>query len=139
MTRTIGFDYTLTRDLGAPVDAVWRAWTVAENYGRWASAEQVVLDVRPGGEWSSVMVIPGGSRIPLSGHYTEVVENKRLVLGMNVPGRDEPALMAVDLEAHGDRTRITLSQTFDTAEDRDQAEQGSNMLLDGLAAFLTIA
>jgi hypothetical protein len=93
-----------------------------------------VLDVRPGGAWSSVMVIPGGARIPLSGGYTEVVENERLVMGMNVPGRDEPVLMTLDLAAHGDRTQLTLSQTFDTAEDRDQAEHGSNMLLDSLAA-----
>jgi uncharacterized protein YndB with AHSA1/START domain len=139
MTSTTEFGYTLTRDLGAPADAVWRAWTLPEHYGRWAGAEQVVLDVRPGGAWSSVMVIPGGSRIPLSGSYTEVVENKRLVIGMNVPGRDEPVLMAVDLAAHGGRTQITLSQTFDTAEDRDQAEQGSTMLLDGLTAFLAAA
>jgi hypothetical protein len=32
-----------------------------------------------------------------------------------------------------------LSQTFDTAEERDQAEQGSNFLLDGLTAYLATA
>jgi uncharacterized protein YndB with AHSA1/START domain len=135
-TTAAGFDYAITRILDAPVDKVWRAWTIAENYGKWASAEDVVLDVRPGGAWSSVMVIPGGARIPLSGGYTEVVENKRLVMGMNVPGRDEPVLMHVDLAADGEGTKLTLSQTFDTAEDRDQAEQGSNFLLDGLTVFL---
>jgi uncharacterized protein YndB with AHSA1/START domain len=136
---TVGYHYTLTRTLDAPVDKVWAAWTIPDSYGTWASAEEVVLDVRPGGAWSSVMVIPGGTRVPLSGGYTEVVENKRLVMSMNVPGRDEPVLMAVDLAADGERTQITLSQTFDTAEDRDQAEQGSNFLLDGLAAYLATA
>ncbi len=47
--------------------------------------------------------------------------------------------MTLDLAADGDRTKVTLSQTFDTAEDRDQSEQGSNMLLDGLTAFLASA
>ncbi|GAA2460094.1 SRPBCC domain-containing protein [Actinomadura vinacea] len=136
MTGTTGFDYTLTRSLDAPVHAVWQAWTIADDYAKWASAEEVVLDVRPGGAWSSVMVIPGGARVPLTGTYIEVEENKRLVMGMNVPGRDEPALMTMDLAADGEGTKITLSQTFDTAEDRDQAEAGSNMLLDGLTAFL---
>lgn len=136
---TPGFDYAITRKLDAPVDKVWAAWANADNYTRWASAEQVVLDVRPGGAWSAVMVIPGGARIPLSGTYTEVVPNKRLVMGMNVPGRDEPALMALDLTTDGDRTQITLSQSFDTAEDRDQAEHGSNMLLDSLTGFLAAA
>jgi uncharacterized protein YndB with AHSA1/START domain len=134
-----GFDYTLTRALDAPVDKVWAAWTIPGNYGTWASAEEVVLDARPGGTWSSVMVIPGGTRVPLSGGYTEVVENKLLVMSMNVPGRDEPVLMTIELAADGERTQISLSQTFDTAEERDQAEQGSNFLLDGLTAYLATA
>ncbi|MFI0452069.1 SRPBCC domain-containing protein [Actinomadura sp. 6N118] len=133
---TAGFDYTITRTLNAPADKVWQAWTIADSYSTWASAEEVVLDVRPGGAWSSVMVIPDGTRIPLSGSYVEVVDNKRLVMGMNVPGRDEPVLMNLDLAANGDTTQITLSQTFDTAEDRDQSEQGSNFLLDSLTAYL---
>ncbi|MFI6086252.1 SRPBCC domain-containing protein [Streptomyces sp. NPDC051217] len=133
---TAGFDYAITRTLEAPVEQVWAAWTRADLYGQWASAEEVVLDVRPGGAWSSVMVIPGGTRVPLSGRYAEVVENKRLVIGMTVPGREEPALMNVDLAADGDHTRITLSQTFESTEERDQSEFGSNMLLDGLTAFL---
>ncbi|WP_067168681.1 SRPBCC family protein [Microtetraspora niveoalba] len=131
-----GFSYTLTRTLDAPIDKVWAAWTTPEIYGRWASAEEVALDVRTGGVWSSVMVIPGGARVPLSGTYAEVVDRKRLVMGMNVPGQAEPVLMTAEFAADGDRTQITLSQDFDTAQDRDQAEQGSNFLLDGLAAHL---
>ncbi|MFB4311448.1 SRPBCC domain-containing protein [Actinomadura sp. GTD37] len=134
-----GFDYAITRTLDAPVGKVWDAWTNADNYGKWASAEDVALDVRPGGAWSSVMVIPGGARVPLTGAYTEVVPNERLVMGMDVPGRDEPVLMTLALAADGDRTKVTLSQTFDSAEERDQSEQGSNMLLDGLTAFLGAA
>ncbi|MGI5171521.1 SRPBCC family protein [Spirillospora sp. CA-253888] len=136
---TTGFDYTLTRTVDAPVEKVWAAWTDADSYARWASAEEVVLDVRPGGAWSSVMVIPGGARVPLGGTYVEVEPGKRLVMGMNVPGRDEPVLMNLDLVADGDHTEITLSQTLDSAEERDQSEQGSNMLLDGLTAFLATA
>lgn len=134
---TTGYDYAITRTLDAPVDKVWDAWTTPEQYGQWASAEEVVLDVRPGGAWSSVMVIPGGVRVPLTGSYVEVEPHKRLQMAMNVPGRDEPALMAADFEADGDRTRVTLSQTFDNAEERDQAEAGSNMLLDGLTGYLS--
>ncbi|MET9558099.1 SRPBCC domain-containing protein [Streptomyces sp. NPDC006645] len=136
---TTGFDYALTRTLDAPVEQVWAAWTQADRYGQWAHAEDVVLDVRPGGAWSSVMVIPGGTRVPLSGRYVEVVENKRLVNGMSVPGREELVLMTVDLAADGDRTRITLSQSLGSAEERDQSESGSNMLLDGLTAYLASA
>ncbi|MEU5994785.1 SRPBCC domain-containing protein [Spirillospora sp. NPDC047418] len=133
---TTGFDYAITRTLDAPVGKVWDAWTDAGQYAQWAGAEDVALDVRPGGAWSSVMVIPGGARVPLTGSYTEVVPNERLVMGMDVPGAGEPVLMTLALAADGDRTEITLSQTFDSAEERDQAEQGSTMLLDGLTGFL---
>ncbi|WP_308191136.1 SRPBCC family protein [Amycolatopsis tucumanensis] len=115
----------MTRTLDAPVSKVWDAWTVSENYGKWAGAEEVDLDVRPGGAWRSVMVIPGGTRVPLTGSYAEVEPGKRLVIGMDVPGRDEQSLMVVEFAADGDRTEITLSQTFGRAEDRGQAEQRS--------------
>lgn len=136
---TTGFEYVITRTLEAPVEQVWAAWTRADQYAQWANAEEVALDVRPGGAWSSVMVIPGGTRVPLSGRYTEVVENKRLVIGMSVPGREELVLMTADLVADGDHTRITLSQTLGSVEERDQSEFGSNMLLDGLTTFLAAA
>lgn len=107
--------------------------------GRWANAEEVAMDVRTGGTWSAVMIIPGGDRIPLSGTYAEVIDHKRLVLGMDAPGQAEPVLMTVEVTADGDRTQIALSQTFDSAQNRDQAEQGSNFLLDGLTAHLASA
>uniref|UniRef100_UPI003F4908D8 SRPBCC family protein n=1 Tax=Microtetraspora malaysiensis TaxID=161358 RepID=UPI003F4908D8 len=131
-----GFAYTLTRTLDAPLEMVWSAWTTPGIYGQWANAEQVTMDVRTGGVWSSVMVIPGGDRIPLSGTYAEVIDHKRLVMGMNAPGQAEPVLMTIEFTADGDRTQIILSQDFDTAENRDQAEQGSNFLLDSLTTHL---
>ncbi|OLT37787.1 hypothetical protein BJF79_29080 [Actinomadura sp. CNU-125] len=137
MTESTGFPYTLTRELNVAVGELWSAWTDAERYGRWASAEEVSMDVRPGGRWSSVMVIPGGARIPTSGTYVEVETHKRLVMGMDVPGRDEPVLMTLEFDGDDGRARVTLSQVFENAQERDQAEQGSGMLLDGLEAHLT--
>ncbi|MDL4813628.1 hypothetical protein [Actinomadura opuntiae] len=34
------------------------------QYGRWANAEDVALDVRPGGSWSSFTVTSTGDRVP---------------------------------------------------------------------------
>ncbi len=133
-----GFDYTITRTLDAPVADVWAAWTESARYGQWTGAEDVFMDVRPGGSWSSVMVIPGGARVPLTGTYPEVVPHERLVIGMNVPG-GEPSLMTVTLTGHGETTDIAVSQTFATAKERDDAEQGSTFLLDGLSSHLAKA
>ncbi|MEU6532427.1 SRPBCC domain-containing protein [Streptomyces sp. NPDC046928] len=138
-TPADGFSYTLTRTLDAPVKAVWQAWTIADQYGRWAGAEpgSVAMDVRPGGAWKATMVTPDGSRFPLTGSYLDVDPDRRLVVGMDVPGRPDPAVMTVELAARdGDRTEIVVRQTSPTAEERDMSEQGSTMLLDSLGAFV---
>ncbi|MDT0306325.1 SRPBCC domain-containing protein [Streptomyces sp. DSM 44917] len=129
--------YTLTRELEAPVAAVWDAWTEREHFVEWFGVipETVELDVRPGGSWSSTIVTPVGD-FPMSGGYAEVVPRRRLVTTMNV-GRPEPAVMEMDLTPLGEgRTRIVLSQECDSEEERDQAREGSTMLLDALTAYL---
>ncbi|MFB7272735.1 SRPBCC domain-containing protein [Streptomyces sp. NPDC056244] len=138
-TTAEGFSYTLKRTLETPVAAVWKAWTVAESYAQWSYAApgSVEMDVRPGGAWKATMVTPDGGQFPLTGSYSEVDENRRLVIGMDVPGKNEQALMTVELaEESADRTRIVVAQTCDTADERDMAEQGTTMLLDSLTAFL---
>lgn len=117
---------------------VWQARTIPDRYARWAYAApgSVETDVRPGGAWKATMVTPDGGEFPLTGSYLDVAENRLLVVGMDVPGKPEPSVMAVELAEDGGRTRIALRQTCDTAEERDMAEQGSTMLLDGLTAFL---
>ncbi|MGW5499966.1 SRPBCC family protein [Streptomyces rochei] len=134
-----GYSYTLTRTLDAPVARVWQAWTAPDQYAQWAHAVpgSVELDVRPGGAWKATMQTSDGAEFPLTGSYVEVAEHSRLVLGMDVPGRPDPALMTMELTEQGPRnTVIVLTQTCDTQEERDMAEQGSGMLLDGLEGFL---
>ncbi|GAA3971793.1 SRPBCC domain-containing protein [Streptomyces marokkonensis] len=135
-----GFSYTLTRTLDASAARIWQAWTTPDQYAQWAHAAPgtVELDVRPGGSWKSTMLTPDGTEVPLTGTYQQVTENRHLTIGMDVPGRPDPATMTMELTEEGPRnTVITLRQTCDTAEERDMAEQGSGMLLDGLTAFLS--
>ncbi|TXS70165.1 SRPBCC domain-containing protein [Streptomyces sp. me109] len=134
-----GFPYTLSRTLDVPAASVWQAWSTAEQYAQWANAVagSVEMDVRPGGSWKATMVAPDGGKFPLTGSYLEVAENRRLVIGMDVPGKAEPTVMAMELDEQDDHhTQIVLSQMCDTAEERDMAKLGSTMLLDGLSAFL---
>ncbi|MFJ4844622.1 MULTISPECIES: SRPBCC domain-containing protein [unclassified Streptomyces] len=141
-TTAEGFSYTLERTLEAPVAAVWNAWTRAEDYVQWSYAApgSVEMDARPGGTWKATMVTPDGGQFPLTGSFVEVEENRRLVMGMDVPGEDEQALMTVELtDQDAWLTRIVVSQTCDTADKRDFAEQGTTMLLDSLTAFLKTA
>jgi uncharacterized protein YndB with AHSA1/START domain len=137
MTMSASYEYTLTRELDAPVENVWAAWTQPDHYARWSGAvlPTISLDVRPGGAWRATMAIPDGSEFPLTGTYGEVVENERLEVHMDLPGGGS-TLMAVDLTDVEGKTRIVLSQACATPEERDMSEQGSGMLLDGLAAYV---
>ncbi|MGW4556912.1 SRPBCC family protein [Streptomyces sp. NPDC004365] len=139
-TTADGHSYTLTRTLDAPAAKVWQAWTTPDQYAQWAYAApgSVEMDVRPSGTWKATVVTPDGGEYPLTGSYLEVAENRLLVIGMDAPGKPAPQTMTVELDQQDDRhTQIVLRQTCDTAEERDMAEQGSTMLLDGLSGFLT--
>ncbi|WP_228538901.1 SRPBCC domain-containing protein [Nocardia sp. XZ_19_385] len=130
------FSYRLTRTIAAPVDTVWQAWTIADQYQQWSYAEagSVHLDVRVGGEWSAAIVDPEGNRTELGGTYLEVQPKERLVLSMQTPMGE--TAMELDLTDKGQSTEVVLSQNCGSAEERDMAEQGSTMLLDSLTAFL---
>ena len=131
------YEYTLTRDLDAPVEKVWAAWTQPEHYAEWSGAvlPSISFDVRPGGAWRATMAIPDGSEFPMTGTYGEVVENRRLETLMDLPG-GATSSMVMDLTDLDGKTRIVLSQACATAEERDQSEEGSGMLLDWLAAYV---
>jgi uncharacterized protein YndB with AHSA1/START domain len=137
MTMSGTYEYTLTRELDAPVENVWAAWTQPEHYARWSGAVpgSIHLDVRPGGAWRATMSTPDGSEFPLTGSYGEVVENERLEVLMDLPGGASTA-MVMDLTQADSKTRIVLSQACATPEERDMSEQGSGMLLDGLSAYV---
>jgi uncharacterized protein YndB with AHSA1/START domain len=136
-TAAARHEYTLARVLDAPVENVWAAWTQPEHYAQWSGSVpgSISMDVRPGGAWRATMVTPDGSEFPLTGSYGEVVENECLEVIMDLPGGASTA-MVMDLTDTGGKTRIVVSQACATPEERDMSEQGSGMLLDGLAAYV---
>jgi uncharacterized protein YndB with AHSA1/START domain len=133
------YEYTLTRTIDAPVEKVWTTWTEPKHYSVWFNAplETVSLDVRTGGKWSSTLITPDGSEVPMAGCYAEVVENKRMVLAMEFPGKDEPETMEFELTATSDgKTEVLVHQACDTQEGCDQSKGGSEYLLDSFAAYI---
>ncbi|THV40211.1 SRPBCC family protein [Glycomyces buryatensis] len=131
--------YHLTADVDAPVATVWQAWTNDKQYEAWSRSVpgSVAQDVQPGGKWQASVALPDGQEFPITGTYLNVVENERLDMTMDVPG-SEPEVMHLELTDLGEgRTRVALSQTCATQEGHDQAKQGSQMLLDWCAEYVT--
>ena len=87
MTRGSGSpEYALTLDrlLDAPVGKVWRCWTEPALLERWFCPKpwyvtDARIELRPGGEFSSVMHGPDGEEFEAAGVVLEVVSRKRLV------------------------------------------------------------
>ncbi|MGH3357923.1 MAG: SRPBCC family protein [Nocardioidaceae bacterium] len=137
-TTTTELGYTITRTFDAPVEKVWHVWTTPEHYAQWFNArpESVRLDVRTGGSWESTLIAPDGSEYEMSGSYTEVEENKRMVMTMDAPGA-EPSVMDFRLSETGGKTQVVVSQECASVEERDMSKEGSEYLLASFSDYLT--
>lgn len=83
-SQKIGNDLVLTRELDAPRDRVWKAWTQAEHVAHWWGPEGFrtrveELDLRPGGRTRYVMIGPDGCEYPATGVFREIVPGTRTV------------------------------------------------------------
>ncbi|WTW99226.1 SRPBCC domain-containing protein [Streptomycetaceae bacterium NBC_01309] len=135
--NTTGFPYTVSRVMNASAARAWQAYTTASEWPAWFGAAEgsVDIDVRAGGTWKATLAAPDGAQYPLTGGFLEIEEGRRIVLSMDVP--DAPAeVMAITFEDLGDGVNVVVEQTNATAEARDQAREGSTMILAGLAAHI---
>jgi uncharacterized protein YndB with AHSA1/START domain len=109
--------FTIVRDLPAPPSRVWRSWTDPDDMAGWlagmnASRESISVDARVGGRYAYTMVnAETGEAFPTGGEYLELDEPHRLVLTWGNPddATDDAARLTVELEPHGDGTRMTFT------------------------------
>jgi uncharacterized protein YndB with AHSA1/START domain len=86
-------EIVITREIAAPRELVFDAWTDPKHVGHWWSPNGFTtttheMDVRPGGVWRFIMHGPDGVDYPNRIVYQEVVRPERLVY---VHGGDNPA------------------------------------------------
>lgn len=77
-------DLTLHRRLASPRAALWRCWTEPALLSEWFCprpwrVSACVLDLRPGGRFSTTMRSPEGRDFPNDGAWLEVVPGEKLV------------------------------------------------------------
>jgi uncharacterized protein YndB with AHSA1/START domain len=109
----------ITRVFDAPRQQVWRAWTDPDEVAAWfgpehfdTPRERIRIDLRVGGRYELTMVRPGGGEFPIGYEIVELVEPELLVLRsdpMPEMGMHEPTVTRVELHAHGEKTRMTLT------------------------------
>ncbi len=136
---------TITRTFAAPREAVFRAFTVAEELKRWwgpkgTTCPVAEIDARPGGRYRVEMLSSEGNTYVATGEFREVAPPERLVFTW-VWGEGEMAghetLVTVELRDHGGATELTLThERFPDAAKRDMHNQGWSSSLDCLAEIL---
>ncbi|MFE9046660.1 SRPBCC family protein [Streptomyces rubiginosohelvolus] len=134
----------LTRVLEAPQQRVFAAWTSPEDFAAWYGGEadvpldRVAMDVRPGGSWSLVIVMPG-VEMPFHGVYREVSEPDGLVFTLKDGSAPEDAegetVTVIFSDLGGGRTELAFQQRGGnlTPEQYAAAEDGWEAFFDALA------
>ena len=156
MTIDLKLDLVLERTVDVSPELVWMAWTQPEHLKKWFTpvpwtTVECAIDLRPGGQFRTVMRSPEGEDFPNLGCYLEVVTNKRLVWtdlleGGFRPSRLEPRFpfrftAAISLEAHGKGTKYVATVMHKDQQSRDKHEEmgfhdGWGTALDQLVAHV---
>lgn len=153
-------ELVLTRDLDAPREVVWKAWTDPDMFMQWWGPKGFTtpvskIDLRKGGEYFNCMRAPDGQDFCSKGVYMDVVEPERLVMtdsfadkeGNKVAatyyemGAEFPMEMQIKVtfEEQSGKTKLILKHSdvssISEAELKDM-QQGWDESLDKLAELL---
>lgn len=112
-TDTMVREVTITRVFDAPRDAVWRAWTDAEQLARWFmphgfTVPECTVDLSPGGAIRMVVRGPDGSLTTSDGEFLEVDPPSRCVFTETAFEGALTVRNTVTFEDRGGKTELTL-------------------------------
>lgn len=150
-------DLTFERIVAVPRELIWRAWTTPQHLMPWFcplpwKTVECDIDLRPGGQFRTVMQSPEGQQFPNLGCYLEIIENQKLVWTNALLPGFRPAspnkekigefffTATIALSAHGSGTKYTATVTHadETSREKHAAmgyEQGWGMALEQLVAY----
>lgn len=137
----------ITKAIKAPVDAVFKAWTMPELMQQWfapgdMTVKETRADLKVGGEYLVHMYDHDemGDHI-VSGTYEEIIPNEKLVFNWMWQGGVDRTQVAIEFQAKGDdETLITLTHRgFSQQDFADKHNEGWNGCLANLDTYLTAA
>ncbi len=138
-TRSSDKEIVITREFTAPRQLVWDVWTEPKHIEKWFGPRGFTtrvenVEFKVGGRWHYVMVGPDGTEYPAVGVFSEITPIEKIVSTDEFGDDFEKieAMKNVDLPAGmilttlfddlGQRTRLTISVSHPTIEDRKKHE-----------------
>ena len=147
ITKPASFELVLKREIAAPRERVFAAWTDVRQTGRWWAPRDFAIlscemDLRAGGIWHRRMRAPSGAVVTKHGVYREIVTLERLVFTYITEGAngviDPETLVTVTFADLGGRTRLTLRHSaFETDAARTGHEGGWTSCLERFVVFIS--
>jgi uncharacterized protein YndB with AHSA1/START domain len=143
--KPVANELVLTRDIAAPRERVFAAWTDARQASRWWAPQDFTplsceMDVRPGGAWRRRIRAPDGTVVTKWGVYREVTAPERLVFTYRTESAgviDAETVVTVTFADLGSRTRLTLRHTaFESDAARLDHQGGWTGTLERLSTFI---
>ena len=135
-------------ELAAPPERVFRSLTDASELVAWWGADEMyrtkdwVIDLRPGGKWSTRAVNADGTESTVDGEYLEVDPPRRLVYTWR-PSWDDYAVTTIEYElrpiASGTRLLVTHSGFGDRGTAAAGTGEGWKRVLEWLGEFIEAA
>ncbi|MEX0807443.1 MAG: SRPBCC domain-containing protein [Dongiaceae bacterium] len=145
-TESVDRTLKIIRNVAAPRDEVWRAFTVRDCYAAWMGpenfkVERCELDLRSGGRYRLFLRSNEGEEHVASGEFQEIIPNERLVFtwGWETEGRrGTETTVTIEFRDHAKGTQIKLTQSvFETLESRDEHAEGWESSLVCLEKYLS--
>lgn len=141
----------ITRTFNAPVESLWKMFSVEEEYKKWWGPKGFTcptahIDFRVGGKYLSLMKAPDGKEFWSTGTYKEIIPDVRIVCtdsfsdkeGNIIPASTygmlgdwpEEMLVNINFEEVGGKTKLILTHEGLPEEARKDCEDGWNQSLD---------
>jgi uncharacterized protein YndB with AHSA1/START domain len=140
-------EVVMTREVEAPRELVFDAWTKPEHVQQWMLGPSgwtmpvCEIDLRPGGEWHFVWGRADGTEMEMRGEYREVTPPVRLVSTESWGGDWPETINTVTLSEEDGKTTITQTVLYPSREARDAAletgmKDGVSLSFDRLAEYV---
>lgn len=138
--------FTISRQIAATPDCLFDVLSQPEYFSQWFGTKAVkvpldslVMDVRPGGEFRAVMLLPDGGRIDWTGEYVEVVRPWRVTMTLSDSPENAPGVpVEFDFEQLPSGALFTILQDRGefTNEQVDATVTGYHGFVDDIEAIV---